>query len=73
MRFANVERRFYDELQPASAVLRQCCPFRKGDRFSAVVHEAEVLQVPLKRSAVRHLLATLYPRRVYPRKHESYG
>ena len=45
LRFSNVERRFRDEL-PASAVLRQGCPFRKGDRFAAVVHETEVLQMP---------------------------
>jgi len=46
LRFPNVERRFRDELQPASAVLRQGCPFRKGDRLSTAVHEAEVLQMP---------------------------
>jgi hypothetical protein len=46
LRFSNVEWRFRDELWPASAVLRQGCPFRKGDRFAAVVREAEVLQTP---------------------------
>jgi len=45
LRYPNVERRFRDELQPASAVLDQSCPFRKGHRFPAVVHEAEVPQM----------------------------
>jgi len=60
-------------IQPASSVLRQGCPFRKGDRFFAVVHEAEVLQMPLERSFMRHHLTTFYPQFVYPRKHEPFG
>jgi len=29
LRFANVERHFRDELQPANKALRQCYPYRK--------------------------------------------
>ena len=43
LRFLNAEMCFRDEIQPASVVLRQGCPFRRGDRFSAAIHEAEVL------------------------------
>jgi len=75
MQFHSVERRFLDELQPACAVLRQGCPFRRSNRFSTAVHEAELLQAPLERSAIsisiRPLLTARYPRLVGSCIHES--
>jgi len=69
MRFDNAERRLHDELQAASAVLRYFCLFRNGDRFSVIVHESEVFQMPLKGIAMRHLLTK--PSILGSRTHEA--